>query len=66
MTGVLLLTPCAFATWRIEATGLLWAAGSACAELAYGLVLVAFTVARPEQVPVVAALRETSVPMVPS
>lgn len=37
--GVLVLTPFAVATWRIDAVGLAWAAGSACAEVVYFVLL---------------------------
>ena len=37
--GALLLAPFAVATWRIDAAGLGWAAASACAELAYFVLL---------------------------
>src|SRR5690349_8466431 len=37
--GVLLLTPFALATWRVDGAALAWAAGSACAEIAYFVLL---------------------------
>ncbi len=38
-TGVLVLTPFAVATWRIDAAGLAWAAASALAEVVYFVLL---------------------------
>jgi drug/metabolite transporter (DMT)-like permease len=38
-TGVLLLTPFALATWRVDAAAYGWAAASACAEIAYFVLL---------------------------
>ena len=39
IAGVVVLTPLAVATWRIDATGLAWAAGSAFAEIVYFVLL---------------------------